>query len=401
MIRNNNQNGRRRGRGVRPPQAGGGPSGNYNNGGGNRIDVRQRGNATQLLEKYKAMARDATQNGDRVQAEFYMQYADHYYRVLNEFRARDPQSAPRQNYDDDDGYENLQVGQNCAPPQAGGYTDDSDDDDGDEDTARREPAQAAERGTYDRQTSDRQTLDRQSVERQQPGDRQIADRPAGDRSNDRQTYDRNRGNGDGSRPQQRAYNGQRDNPQRDGNYQRDGNTQREGSYQRDAGVQRDASGQRDGNNQRDGSYQRDGNGQRDSGTPREAATRDAGTRDAATHAGARDAAAPDDARSYRDEGRANGIARVERTARPAGASRRDGGESTRREAPAADAMPLISGLPGPATFVTAAATVPVAEPVAVSAEAVPPADVAAEVPAPRRRGRPRKVVPVTEDAVDI
>lgn len=57
-------------------------------GGGNRQDNRQRGNAAQLLEKYKGLARDTQMQGDRVQTEFYLQFADHYYRVLNESRAR-------------------------------------------------------------------------------------------------------------------------------------------------------------------------------------------------------------------------------------------------------------------------------------------------------------------------
>ena len=79
---NNRQNGRRRGRGgggPRPPNPG-------NN--GNRQDNRQRGNAAQLHEKYKALARDAQLSGDRVQTEFYLQFADHYFRILNEGRAR-------------------------------------------------------------------------------------------------------------------------------------------------------------------------------------------------------------------------------------------------------------------------------------------------------------------------
>lgn len=66
---------------------------------GNRNEVRVRGNAHQLLEKYKQLARDASMQGDRVSAEYYMQYADHYYRVLNEFRARqEEQQAQRQQY---------------------------------------------------------------------------------------------------------------------------------------------------------------------------------------------------------------------------------------------------------------------------------------------------------------
>jgi hypothetical protein len=57
-------------------------------GGGNRQDNRQRGNAAQLLEKYKSLARDAQLGGDRVQTEYYLQFADHYFRVLSETRSR-------------------------------------------------------------------------------------------------------------------------------------------------------------------------------------------------------------------------------------------------------------------------------------------------------------------------
>ena len=105
LIRNN-QNGRRRGRGGGPrPQQPGAPRPEANYGNRNN-DARQRGNASQLLEKYKAMARDAQQAGDRVAAEYFMQYADHYYRVLNEFRARDQEQRPQQQArrDFDDGY---------------------------------------------------------------------------------------------------------------------------------------------------------------------------------------------------------------------------------------------------------------------------------------------------------
>ena len=59
-----------------------------NTGAGNRQDNRQRGNAAQLLEKYKGLARDAQMQGDRVQTEYYLQFSDHYYRILNENRAR-------------------------------------------------------------------------------------------------------------------------------------------------------------------------------------------------------------------------------------------------------------------------------------------------------------------------
>jgi hypothetical protein len=102
---NNRQGGRRRGRGGQRGQNLGGQP-------GNRQDNRQRGNAAQLLEKYKSMARDAQLAGDRVQTEYYLQYADHYFRVLSESRARFEEQNPRRQRDDDidedDGEEMLE-----------------------------------------------------------------------------------------------------------------------------------------------------------------------------------------------------------------------------------------------------------------------------------------------------
>ena len=46
-------------------------------------DVRIRGNAYQVLEKYLAMARDATAAGDRIAAENFYQHAEHYFRMIN------------------------------------------------------------------------------------------------------------------------------------------------------------------------------------------------------------------------------------------------------------------------------------------------------------------------------
>ena len=46
-------------------------------------DVKVRGSASQVLEKYLALARDATASGDRIAAENYFQHAEHYYRILS------------------------------------------------------------------------------------------------------------------------------------------------------------------------------------------------------------------------------------------------------------------------------------------------------------------------------
>lgn len=79
-MNNNNRNNRRRGRGNR--SQGGNPSQM------NRIDSRARGNAPQMLDKYKKLAQDAQHNGDRVQMEYYLQFADHYFRVIADNKAR-------------------------------------------------------------------------------------------------------------------------------------------------------------------------------------------------------------------------------------------------------------------------------------------------------------------------
>ena len=102
---NNRQNGRRRGRGGGQRQGGGGQGQRDS---GNRIDSRARGNAAQLLEKYKNMARDAQMSGDRVNTEYYLQFADHYFRVLADQRGRtDDQPQQRRQRDDFDQFDDV------------------------------------------------------------------------------------------------------------------------------------------------------------------------------------------------------------------------------------------------------------------------------------------------------
>ena len=49
----------------------------------NGPDVKIRGTPHQVHEKYLGLARDAASTGDRVQAEAYFQYAEHYYRIMH------------------------------------------------------------------------------------------------------------------------------------------------------------------------------------------------------------------------------------------------------------------------------------------------------------------------------
>jgi Domain of unknown function (DUF4167) len=49
----------------------------------NGPEVRIRGTVNQVLEKYLALARDASSSGDYVSAENFFQHAEHYYRILS------------------------------------------------------------------------------------------------------------------------------------------------------------------------------------------------------------------------------------------------------------------------------------------------------------------------------
>jgi len=118
LLINNRQNGRRRGRGGGPRSPNQGPNP------GNRQENRSRGNAAQLHEKYKSLARDAQMQGDRVQTEYWLQFADHYFRILNENRPRFEEQRPRRDdYQDEDEGDEEQLQS----------ADNDDGDEGDED----------------------------------------------------------------------------------------------------------------------------------------------------------------------------------------------------------------------------------------------------------------------------
>jgi len=59
----------------------------------NGPDVRIRGTANQIHDKYQTLARDAQSAGDRVKAENYLQHAEHYFRLM---KALQPTPQPQQ-----------------------------------------------------------------------------------------------------------------------------------------------------------------------------------------------------------------------------------------------------------------------------------------------------------------
>src|SRR4051794_32234733 len=93
----------------------------------NGPDVRIRGNAFQVYEKYQALARDAQIAGDRIAAENYLQHAEHYYRIIgliNEQSGENQRGRDGRNPN----------GNGHAGTNGNGQDHDGDDKDDDEDT---------------------------------------------------------------------------------------------------------------------------------------------------------------------------------------------------------------------------------------------------------------------------
>lgn len=127
-------------RGRRSNGHGGGNSHHHNNGGSgggggqqqrrvnprvqtfdsNGPDVRIRGNAFQISEKYQTLARDAASAGDRVLAESYFQHAEHYLRMINEmneeYGRQNPGYNAQQPYVDGAGPQPTVEGNAVQPP---------------------------------------------------------------------------------------------------------------------------------------------------------------------------------------------------------------------------------------------------------------------------------------------
>ncbi len=111
---------------------GGGGGNNHNRKGQNPLtrtydssgpDVKIRGTAQHIAEKYAALARDAQSAGDRVMAENYLQHAEHYNRIIaaaqaqlqERFQREDRQSYEGADLDGADGDDDQDQGYDEAP----------------------------------------------------------------------------------------------------------------------------------------------------------------------------------------------------------------------------------------------------------------------------------------------
>jgi hypothetical protein len=61
----------------------------------NGPNVKIRGNAYQVFERYVSLAREAAASGDRIAAENLYQHAEHYFRVMNANGETNLHGAPR------------------------------------------------------------------------------------------------------------------------------------------------------------------------------------------------------------------------------------------------------------------------------------------------------------------
>ena len=85
----------------------------------NGPDVKIRGNASHVADKYVQLARDATASGDLIMAENYFQHAEHYFRIV---------SAAQQ--------QNVQRAEQPPPGFSSQNDSDDDDDEGDDRDSR-------------------------------------------------------------------------------------------------------------------------------------------------------------------------------------------------------------------------------------------------------------------------
>ncbi|AYM83952.1 DUF4167 domain-containing protein [Agrobacterium tumefaciens] len=182
-MRPGQQNKRGRGRGSNNNNNGGGNNNNFNRKGGNPLtrtydssgpDVKIRGTAQHIAEKYAALARDAQSSGDRVIAENYLQHAEHYNRIIASAQAqmqerfqRDDRgeysAADGDDMDVNDGDEGV-----AAPQQQAEQVERAQQPERQERTERNEPRQERRERPDRRERQERQPRQPQVAAEQQP-----------------------------------------------------------------------------------------------------------------------------------------------------------------------------------------------------------------------------------------
>lgn len=162
-MRPNNQNNKNRQRGRNGGRKHVNPlSRNFES---NGPDVKVRGNAAHVAEKYLQLARDAQSSGDSVMAENYLQHAEHYFRIVSS--AQQAQSGVRPEGQDDGDFDDdmPEMNSRFASPQpqpAPQAQQESDEQQGDgEQRSQQQGDQRPPRNERSRQRPDRERPDRE------------------------------------------------------------------------------------------------------------------------------------------------------------------------------------------------------------------------------------------------
>ncbi|MDB4852988.1 DUF4167 domain-containing protein [Alphaproteobacteria bacterium] len=122
----------------------------------NGPDVKLRGNAQQLHEKYMGLAHDAASAGERISAEAYTQFADHYFRLhqaavgFAETKRQQDQAAAAVAASDQ-AFDATITG--TAPDETSSATDDADAKDDADAPADAKPARGRGRGRSNEKTA--------------------------------------------------------------------------------------------------------------------------------------------------------------------------------------------------------------------------------------------------------
>ena len=104
-------------------------------------DVKIRGTALQIHDKYQALARDAASSGDRIRAESLLQHAEHYHRML---KAMQPAQQPQQNQQDPSDEPQPDVAEGNNDKQPASTPDDKVDEAADKSAENSAEAEASE-----------------------------------------------------------------------------------------------------------------------------------------------------------------------------------------------------------------------------------------------------------------
>lgn len=127
----------------------------------NGPDVKVRGTAAHVAEKYQQLARDAHSSGDRISAESYLQHAEHYLRIIAAAQAQIQASQPEPG--------NEQTNRRDDQPNRGN-----------EQREQREPREQRGDGRRQRGNAPNRSDDNRQGENRPAEDRPAEDRPSED-----------------------------------------------------------------------------------------------------------------------------------------------------------------------------------------------------------------------------